>query len=128
MFRLRCIPGTAKGCMEGWNTLDIEKASVWPQWFFMQVMVKGEGILCQHWDTETRRIWRLLLQTWYKQKIWRNSLNSFYWLAENPEIINIMIKCVRKALDVSKVEDGAFLFMGFDMKHLGVIGRYWNKW
>ena len=30
-----------------------------------------------------------------------------------------MIKCVRKALDVSKVEDGAFLFMGFDMKHLG---------
>ena len=30
-----------------------------------------------------------------------------------------MIKCVRKALDVSKVEDEAFLFMGFDMKHLG---------
>ena len=29
-----------------------------------------------------------------------------------------MIKCVRKALDVSKVEDGAFLFIGFDMKQL----------
>ena len=30
----------------------------------------------------------------------------------------MMTKYIRKALDVSKVEDGAFLFMGFDMKPL----------
>ena len=39
-------------------------------------------------------------------------------LAGNPEFIDMMTKYVRKALDVSKVEDGAFLFMGFDMKQL----------
>ena len=39
-------------------------------------------------------------------------------LALNPEFINIVIKCVRKALDVYKVEDGPFTFIGFDMKQL----------
>ena len=38
--------------------------------------------------------------------------------AGNPKFINMMIKCVRKALDVSKVDNGAFQFMGFDMKQL----------
>ena len=39
-------------------------------------------------------------------------------LAVNPESINIVIKCVRKALDVYKVENGPFPFIGFDMKQL----------
>ena len=39
-------------------------------------------------------------------------------LAGNPKFINMMIKCVRKALDVYKVEDEPFPSIGFDMKQL----------
>ena len=43
-----------------------------------------------------------------------------------------MIKCVRKVLDVSKVEDEAFLFIGFDMKQLWdereILMKEYIKW